>query len=132
MTVAEAPDASTAHLRDARAFLEEAWAAFEAGRYKPSASAACIATIRSADAVCVAELGQRWVGQHAGGTALVRRTSLGDRGAVLLSEATAAKNVQQYRTIDTTPEVASELLHGAQELFDAAVSAVARAGYPVR
>jgi hypothetical protein len=62
----------------------------------------------------------------------VRRTSLGDRGAVLLSEATAAKNVQQYRTIDTTPEVASELRHGAQELFDAAVSAVARAGYPVR
>lgn len=132
MTVAEDPQACTLHLRDARAYLEDAEVAYAAGRHKPSASNACIATIRAADAVCVAELGQRWSGQHAGGTALVRQTSLGDRGAVLLGEATAAKNVQQYRTVETTPETAASLVEGARELLGAAEKAVARAGYPIR
>lgn len=132
MTVAEDPSESTAHLRDASDFLEEAEAAYEARRFKPCASNACISTIRSADAVCVAELGEKWTGKHHGGaTGLLRRTSLGDRGAELLGAATEAKNTPQYRTVETTDEEALALLEGARELHGLARAAVLRAGYPL-
>jgi hypothetical protein len=132
VTVAEDPSESTAHLRDAADYLEDAEVAYAAGRFKPCASNACISTIRSSDAMCAAELGERWTGKHHGGaTGLLRRTSLGDRGAELLGAATEAKNVPRYRTVETTDAEALTLLEGARELHGLSRSVVKRAGYPV-
>ena len=131
MNIAEAPGLSLAHLRDAREYLDDAEAAYEAGRYKACASNACISTIRSSDAVCVAELGQRWSGRsHAGATALLRTTSLRDRGAELLVVAAESKNATQYRIGDLPAANAMALLEGARTMLALAMESVARAGFP--
>jgi|GEM_PF-6472295 len=63
MTLAQDPGESVAHLRDAKDYLDSAEDDFESLRFKPAASNACLSTIRSSDAVCVAELGQRRKGR---------------------------------------------------------------------
>lgn len=84
MTLAQDPSGSVSHLRDAKDYLDSTEDDFDSGRFKPAASNACLSTIRSSDAACVAELGEQWVARdHGGATTLVRSTTLGDRGAEL-------------------------------------------------
>ncbi|MFM8895634.1 MAG: hypothetical protein ACKOE2_09725 [Actinomycetales bacterium] len=118
-----------AHLRDAKDFLDSAEDDFESLRFKPAASNACLSTIRSSDAVCVAELGQRWKGDHGGATILVAKTTVGQGGARLLGQAVAAKNDKQYRIVETTEEEALALLEAAREMYDLARAALGRAGF---
>jgi len=121
---------SVAHLRDAKDYLDSAEDDFASGRFKPAASNACLSTIRSSDAVCVAELGEQWAGRdHAGATTLARRTTLGDRGAELLGIAVAAKNDKQYRIVATSEGEALALLDGARQMHQMAREAVRRAGF---
>ncbi len=128
MTLPQDPGESIAHLRDAKDYLDSAEDDFASLRFKPAASNACLPTIRSSDAVCVAELGQQWRGDHGGATTLVAKTTAGQRGAELLEQAVAAKNDKQYRTLKTTEEEALALLEGARELYDIARAALGRAG----
>ena len=129
MTLAQNPSESVAHLRDAKDYLDSAEDDFASGRFKPAASNACLSTIRSSDAACVAELGEQWVGRdHGGATTLVRSTTLGDRGAELLGIAVASKNDKQYRTVATSEEEALTLLEGAREMYEMAREAVRLAG----
>jgi uncharacterized protein (UPF0332 family) len=125
------PEHSTAHVKDAAEFLSSAEVTFDAGLFKASASHSCLSTIRSADAVCVAELSQQWKGAHAGAVALVAQTSLGQAGADLLAPAVDEKNTRQYQTVETSEAEALQLLEGARELHRLARSAVQRAGYPL-
>ena len=130
MTIAQDPRECVAHLRDSREYLDSAEDDFVNGRYKATASNACLSTIRSSDAGGVAELGEQWSGRdHGGATALLRTTSGGDRGAELLGKAVAAKNENQYRIIETTEGQALALLEGARELNDLARNAILRAGF---
>lgn len=113
-------------------YLDDAEDAFAKRRFKACASNSCIATIRASDAVCVLELGEQWSGRdHSGATTLLRKSTLGDRGAALLGIATGAKNGQQYRTVATTRAEALELLEGAREMCHLAREVVRRSGYPV-
>jgi hypothetical protein len=122
---------STHHLRDAGEFLESAEDSFEAGRFKASSSSSCLSGIRSADAVCVAELGKQWSGEHSGAAGLLTQSSLGQAGAELLSSFLEAKNLTQYRTILVTEPMAQSLLDKAIELNELARAAVLRAGHPM-
>jgi hypothetical protein len=111
--------------------------AFENGLYKPCASNASPSVIRSADAVCVAELSQHWHGRdHAGARALLAQTSLGEQGAgsreqgaEILDTVLQSKNDYQYRTVATTQAHATELLDAAREPYAKARNAVDQAGY---
>ena len=122
---------STHHLRDAGEFLDSALDSYEAGRYKASSSSSCLSGIRSADAVCVAELGKQWSGEHAGAAGLLAQTSLRQAGVDLLSSFLQAKNLTQYRTILVTESMAKALLDKAIELNELARAAVLRAGHPM-
>lgn len=131
MTVAQDPGESVAHLRDAKDYVDSAEDDFASLRFKPAASNACLSIIRSSDAVCVAELGQQWIGHHGGATTLLAKTTVGQRAVELLGQAVAAKNDKQYRTMETTEEEALALLEGAREMYDIARNAVGRAGFTV-
>ena len=125
------PEHSTAHTKDAAESLGAAEVTFEAGLFKASASNSCLAIIRSADAVCVAELGQLWKGARAGALALLGQTSLRQAGVDLLAPALAEKNTRQYRIVETSEGDALLLLEGARELNGLARAAVRRSGYPL-
>lgn len=130
MTLAQDPSGSVSHLRDAKDYLDSAEDDFDSGRFKPAASNACLSTIRSSDAACVAELGEQWGAETTEARPrLSEARRWGTVGPNWLGIAVAAKNDKQYRIVATSEEEALTLLEGAREMYEMAREAVRLAGF---